>query len=334
MNFRAEFTPKPFAIPIQHNHSLLLIGSCFTEQIGQKIAAHKINTVQNPHGILFNPFSITNAISSYVNEKLYTEDDLFFFNELWASKAHHTRFSDIDKQQALQNINKEQQTAIGFIKKADWILITLGSAFIYEWADVTPNENYTNVAANCHKIPTDKFNKRLTTSTEIITALQKMQQQVWSINPTVKFIYTISPVRHLRDGFVENNQSKAALIQAVHSLTNNINVFYFAAYELVIDDLRDYRFYAEDLAHPNYAATNYVWQKFITTVFDEPTQQLLKKINEINAAINHKPFNPKSQAHKLFLQQNLQKVLQIKTLHDYINFDDDVLFFKSYSNLK
>lgn len=313
---------------MKHTDKLLLVGSCFTEQIGKKLAAHKFDVFENPNGILFNPMSIAKAVMSYANEKLFSEEELFYYNELWASREHHTQFSNIKKVDALKNINESQSAAIDFIKKADWILLTLGSAFVYEWKDILANNNYENVAANCHKIPTDKFNRRLTEPEEIQTILQKMEATVRAINPTVKFIYTISPVRHLREGFVENNRSKAALIQAVHALTNDTNIFYFPAYELVIDDLRDYRFFAEDLAHPNYAATNYVWKKFVPTVIDEKSQQLMEKINEVNAAINHKVFNPASEAHKKFLNTNLAKIIKLKEMYPYINFDLELEYFQ------
>jgi hypothetical protein len=328
MNFRSKLTPKPFSIKMKHTDTLLLVGSCFTEQIGKKLAAHKFDVLENPNGILFNPMSIAKAVMSYANGKLYYEDDLFYYNELWASREHHTQFSNIEKDAALKTINKSQQKAIDFIKNADWILLTLGSAFVYEWKDIVATDNYENVAANCHKIPTDKFNRRLTEPQEIKMLLQKMEASVRAINPKVKIIYTISPVRHLREGFVENNRSKAALIQAVHSLTNDTNIFYFPAYELVIDDLRDYRFFAEDLAHPNYAATNYVWEKFVPTVVDESSQQLMEKINEVNAAMSHKAFNPNSEAHKKFLQANLSKVALLKEMYPYLAFDDELLHFK------
>ncbi len=329
MIFRSEFTPKPFSTKMKHTDKLLLVGSCFTEQIGKKLAAHKFDVLENPNGILFNPMSIAKAIMSYANRKLYSEDELFYYNELWASREHHTQFSNIEKAAALENINSSQQKAIDFIEKADWILVTLGSAFVYEWKDMVAENNYENVAANCHKIPTDKFNRRLTEPEEIKTVLQKMEATVRQINATVKFIYTISPVRHLREGFVENNRSKAALIQAVHALTNDTNVFYFPAYELVIDDLRDYRFFAEDLAHPNYAATNYVWGKFVPTVVDEFSQQLMEEINDINAAMNHKAFNPNSEAHKKFLATNFNKITKIQVRYSYINFEEEIAYFKS-----
>ncbi len=328
MQFRSEFTPKPFSTKVKHTDKLLLVGSCFTEQMGKKLAAHKFNVLENPNGILFNPISIAKAIMSYASEKLYTDDELFYYNELWASREHHTRFSDIDKAGTIKKINDEQQSAINFIKNADWILLTLGSAFVYEWKDINAGENYKNVAANCHKIPTDKFNRRLTEADEIKFVLQKMETVVKHINPSVKFIYTISPVRHLREGFIENNRSKAALIQAVHALTNDKDIFYFPAYELIIDDLRDYRFFAEDMVHPNYAATNYVWEKFVPAVIDEASQLIMKEINEINAAKAHKAFNPLSEAHKKFITLNTLRITILQNKFPYINFDEEIAFFR------
>ncbi len=327
MNFRSEFTPKPFKEKIKHTDKLLLVGSCFTEQIGKKLADHKFNVVENPNGILFNPISIAKAVTSYAHCTLYNSEDLFYYNELWASREHHTKFSSPHKELALKDINQSQQQAIDFIKNADWILLTLGSAFLYEWKDINADNDYKNVAANCHKIPTDKFNRRLATTEEIKIFLAKMQAEVLSINPKVKFIYTISPVRHLREGFVENNRSKATLIQTVHELVNEQNCFYFPAYELIIDDLRDYRFFAEDLVHPNYAATNYVWEKFVPAVIEEPAHKLMVSINELNTAINHKPFNPTSEAHKKFLKVNFDKTLKLQTDYSYIDFKNELAHF-------
>lgn len=329
MEFRAEFTPKPFPIKIRHTDQLLLVGSCFTEQIGKKLAAHKFNTLENPNGILFNPMSISKTISSYAAGKLYSEEELFFYNELWASREHHTQFSDMKKEAVLQKINDSQRRANEFIKNADWLLLTLGSAFVYEWKDRAAGDEYSNVAANCHKIPTDQFNRRLTAPQEIIAVLQKMIASVRAVNADAKFIFTVSPVRHLREGFIENNRSKAALIQAVHALTNDRDIFYFPAYELVIDDLRDYRFFAEDMAHPNYAATNYVWEKLVPAVIDEASQLLMKEINEINAAIAHKPFNPASEAHKKFMETHLKKTRSLKERFSYLNLDAESAFFSA-----
>lgn len=324
MNFHAEFFPKAFPVKIKHSQKLLLIGSCFTEQIGAKLSNSKFSILENPNGILFNPVSIAAALISYVQQKEYTEEELFYHHELWGSWQHHTKFSNINKAKSLEMINRSQHQANVFVKEADWVLITLGSAFVYEKAGLESVE----VVANCHKVAADKFSRRLLDRDEIKETLKSMIEAVQTINPAAKFIFTISPVRHLREGFIENNQSKAALIQAVHAVVDNNRIFYFPAYELVIDDLRDYRFYAEDMVHPNYAATNYVWEKFISTCVDEPTQLLMKEVSVIVAAKNHKAFNPESDQHKNFLQVNLEKLIRLTTLYPYINFKEELIFFE------
>jgi len=323
MEFHLEFTPKPFEIKINHQHNLLLVGSCFTEQIGTKLSNLKFSVLDNPNGILFNPVSITRSITSYIDNRQYSETDLFYQNESWHSWEHHSRFSNPDKEKCQAGINESQTKAHSFLKKADWLLITLGSAFVYEL------EN-REVVANCHKVPTDKFTKRLLSAAGVVDDLQSMIEKAVAFNPALKVIFTISPVRHLRDGFVENNRSKATLIQAVHQLTEkNKNCFYFPAYELVIDDLRDYRFFAEDMVHPNYAATNYVWEKFMACCIDESSQQLMKEIAVIVAAKNHKPFNPVSEQHKKFLQTSLEKVKKLQQQFPYIHFEEEAVYFCS-----
>ena len=322
MEFHLEFTPRPFDIKINHQQKLLLIGSCFTEQIGNKLAHHKFRVLDNPNGILFNPISITRSVSSYINNKQYSASDLFYQNENWNRWEHHSRFSNPDQGACVEGINASQNSAHDFLRSADWLLITLGSAFVYEL------EN-KSVVANCHKVPTDKFDKRLLSVEEVVSALEQMQEQLLTFNPSLKIIYTISPVRHLRDGFVENNRSKSTLHLAVQQLTERGNAFYFPAYELVMDDLRDYRFYAEDMVHPNYAATNYVWKKFIVTCIDEPSQELMKEINSINAAKSHKPFNPASEQHKKFLNINFERVKKMQQQFPYINFEEEINHFNS-----
>ena len=322
MEFRLEFTPKNFENKINHQDKLFLCGSCFTEQIGAKLSNHKFRTIENPNGILFNPVSIANALESYIENKMYDEQDLFFHNELWASWNHHTKFSDLEKSVCLEKINSSQSSAHEFLKSCDWLLLTLGSAFVYELES-------GKVVANCHKIPTDKFSKKLLSINDVDKTLRKMINALIHFNPELKIIFTISPVRHLRDGFVENNRSKAVLINSVHQLVSEFShVYYFPAYELVIDDLRDYRFYAEDMVHPNYFATNYVWDKFANACIDEPSRILMKEISMINAAKNHKPFNPNSNQHKQFLGQNLSKLIDLQKRCSYIDFSTEINFFE------
>ena len=321
MEFRLEFTPKEFDVKINHSNQLFLAGSCFTEQIGAKLAQHKFQVIDNPHGILFNPISISKAISSYIQNKRYTESDLFFHNELWGSWDHHTKFSSIHQSECLNKINTSQEVAHQALKNADWLILTLGSSFAYQ----IDNER---VVANCHKVPSDKFVKKLYNATEIVDVLNQMLQDLKIFNPKLKIIFNISPVRHLRDGFVENNRSKANLISAVHQLTEKYqSVLYFPSYELIIDDLRDYRFFAEDMVHPNYPATNYVWEKFLATCIDEDSNQLMKEISIIRNARNHKAFNPQSTQHQKFIITNFEKVLKLKETYSYIDFTDEIEFF-------
>lgn len=331
MEFRLEFSPRPFSDKISHHHKLFLIGSCFTENIGTKLKQLKFRVLENPNGILFNPVSIIKSIGSYIDNRQYTAADIFYQNECWNSWEHHSRFSHPDKNTCLQLINQSQQTAHEFLKRADWLLITVGSAFVYELTSaVTPLGENDAVVANCHKVPTDKFIKKLLTPAAVTGAFKMLLDRIKTFNPELKIIFTISPVRHLRDGFVENNRSKAVLIQAIqHLVEEDDRLFYFPAYELVIDDLRDYRFYAEDMVHPNYSATNYVWEKFITTAIDESSRHLMKDINQLNAAMSHKPFNPTSAAHKKFLQANLEKLTSLKQTLPYVDFSAEEAYFSS-----
>ncbi|MEI8075538.1 MAG: GSCFA domain-containing protein, partial [Bacteroidota bacterium] len=264
MKFHFEFDIKKLNPSIQLQHKLMLIGSCFTENIGDKLSKHKFTVLENPHGILFNPVSVSEALSDYISNKVYTESDLFYINESWHSWKHHSRFSGLTKAESLHKINTAIATAHNYLKQADHLVITLGSAWLYTLTEKAANSIPYAVAANNHKAPSDWFQKKLMNPSEAIYLLNELIKSLQVFNPKLTIIFTVSPVRHLREGLVENNRSKSVLIQAVHQLVDTYNhLYYFPAYELVIDDLRDYRFYAEDLVHPNYQATQYVWEKLI-----------------------------------------------------------------------
>jgi len=328
MKFHFEFDIKKLSPPITHKDQLLLVGSCFTENIGEKLKKYKFSVLENSNGILFNPVSVAEALTSYIENTQFNENDLFQLNEGWHSWKHHSRFSALTAEEAVSKINTSTSQANAYLKKADYLMITLGSAWIYTLTEKASNAKTGSVAANNHKAPADWFYRRLMTAEEVLQTLDNVLYRLFQFNPKLKIIFTISPVRHLREGVIENNRSKAVLIQAVHHLVDKFDkLYYFPAYELVIDDLRDYRFYAEDMVHPNYTATNYVWDKFVSTCIDDPSQKLMKEINEINAAKNHKPFNPTSLQHKKFLQTNLEKVKKLQAAYSYINFKEEVDFF-------
>ena len=331
MDFRLAFTPRPFANKISHGDKLLLTGSCFTENIGNKLASYKFDVLQNPNGILFNPVSVADALTSYLDNKVVATDDLFYYNELYNSWQHHSRFSAPDAASAVEGINLSTAKANKFLKQADWVIVTLGSAWIYTLTGEALNAEPGAVAANNHKAPASWFHRRLMGAEEVIAHLDNALHRIWYENPKARFIFTISPVRHIREGFVENNRSKSILNLAVHTLCEKFEgVYYFPAYELVIDDLRDYRFFAEDMVHPNYMATNYVWEKFIDTCLDESSKQVMPAIKEINAAMAHKPFNPASEAHKKFCRSNLEKISRLEATYPHLDFESEKIFFGSF----
>lgn len=328
MKFRYEFDIKPLPKLINHNHKLFLIGSCFTENIGNKLKKNKFSVLENPNGILFNPVSVSEALINIIDNKQYTTDDLFEYNEAWHSWQHHSRFSGSNVNDTLQKINNSTTNAHNYLKTADFLMITIGSAWIYTLTNKAKNATVGTVAANNHKAPADWFERKLPDTAQLITVLVTMLNKLGSFNPNIQVIFTISPVRHLREGAIDNNRSKAALITTVHYLVEHLpKLYYFPAYELVIDDLRDYRFYSEDLVHPNYAATQYVWEKFIEACMTKETLGLIDEINDINLAFQHKPFNALSTGHKNFLSAYLNKTKLLKAKYANLNFDQELAYF-------
>lgn len=322
MEFFTAINIQKLQPPIDYRHKILLTGSCFTQHIGNHLHDVKIKVLQNPNGILFDPLSVSESLISYIEKREYDESDLFFHNEIWHSWKHHSVFSAISKEEAISKINDSQERAHSFLKQADWLIITLGSAFVYKLLE-------SNMAvANCHKVPAPAFNKHLCTIEEIITSFDGCLHRLFQFNKKIKIIFTISPVRHLRDGVVENNRSKARLIESVHHLVNKFDrLYYFPAYELVIDVLRDYRFFDIDFAHPNYQATQFVLEKFSENCFTDESIDFMKQMKKLKVAMNHRPFHPQSSAHRKFLFDQFENVQNLKKAYPHINFTEEEAFF-------
>ena len=307
---------------LAHSDQIMLLGSCFTEHMGKRLLDAKFRMIQNPNGILFNPLSVASAVQSYIRNHSVHENDLFYLNELWNHWEFHTRFSNVDRNCALREMNESLQQAHRMLQKADWLILTLGSAFNYHH-----NALHKSVA-NCHRAPASDFEKLLLPIPEIDQALTAMTDDLRSFNPQLKIVYTISPVRHIRDGVVDNNRSKARLIEAVHEqVARYENVFYFPAYELVIDVLRDYRYYDVDMVHPNFAATNIVWEQFVKSFMNEETQKIVDDMLAISAARNHKVRFPETKAHSDFKAQMLRKVAHYEAVYPYLDFTEERAYF-------
>lgn len=329
MDFMAPINIAKLPQPIAYGNKILLIGSCFTEHIGNALAGYKFEVLQNPHGILFEPASVRHSLISYVENRKYTETDLFYLNELWNSWHHHSRFSGMDKEAVLQNINAAVEQAHHFLKDTDWVIITLGSAFSYILSSNNlQNERHDLHVANCHRAPGQWFYKKLLGIEEIIAAMDNTYHRLRAFNPKVNILFTVSPVRHLRDGVIDNNRSKARLIEVVHHLVDKFpGVYYFPAYELVIDVLRDYRFYDVDMAHPNYPATEFVLEKFTEACIDGNSQLLMKEVKQIAIARKHKAFQPKTNAHQQFLKAHYEKAKALAAQYPFLDFDEEMQYF-------
>lgn len=331
MKFRYEFNIKHLPEPITHEHKLLLVGSCFTENIGEKLNKYKFTTLQNPAGILFNPVSVAETLTDCIEGKTFATEDLFILNEAWHSWKHHSRFSGFTTAAALENINASVKAAHRYLRQADYLFVTLGSAWVYTLTEKAANAQVGAVAANNHKAPADWFQRRLLTPEEVLRVLDNVIHRLFLFNEKIKIIFTVSPVRHLREGAVENNRSKAVLIQAVHHLVDKFSrLYYFPAYELVVDDLRDYRFYAEDLVHPNYFATEYVWERLVESCMDSKTKGLMEEIRSVNLAFQHKPFNPASSQHQRFLRHYHQKAADLQQKHPCLDLKKELAYFSQH----
>jgi hypothetical protein len=322
---------EPFFLPIDINppserirypQKILLSGSCFTEHIGTHLEEMKFDVLQNPNGILFDPLSVAQSLISYLEPAVYKQDDLFFYNELWQSWKHHGVFSDTSLENALFKINASQKRAHFYLREADWLIITLGSAFVYVLKDQNKN------VANCHRAPGNWFTKKLLPIEEMLASMDETLHRLFDENPKLKVVFTISPVRHIRDGVIENNRSKARLLEVAHQLVNKFNrTSYFPAYELVIDILRDYRFYDKDLVHPNYMATNFVLEKFMEFYVEPESRMLAEEIRKLQISRRHRALHPDTFAHHRFLEEQLLKTKELAAKYAFMDFSPELDYF-------
>ncbi len=281
----------------------LSIGSCFVEHIGSWLQKTKFNLQLNPFGIAYNPISISRQIALLSEATSYPQDQLFQHQDLWHSFDHHSAFSGVDLEEVTSKINNAFAESRAQLKKADYLLITFGTANVYT------HKKTNRIVSNCHKIPNTEFHKRRLTVKEIMTAWETFLKELITTAPNLKVIFTVSPVRHLKDGFIENQRSKAVLLLAIDNLvTQYENCHYFPSYEIIMDDLRDYRFYTKDMLHPNAVAIDYIKEKFANSFFSSECKSIVAKIKDIQKAVEHKAFQPDAVAHQHFLKKTLEKI--------------------------
>ena len=324
MELILPFQSPSFPFNISFKDRILLMGSCFSEEISNKLQALKFNVIQNPNGILYDPLSISDALFSYIENKPFEEKNLFQLNGLWYSWQHHSVFSGINKESVLQKINDSRLGAHVFLKNATYLFITFGTAFNY-----LLKNNLQNVA-NCHKAPGNSFIKNLLPVEEIRADLQSVITALEIFNPQLRIIFTVSPVKHIKDGIIENSRSKARLIEAAHAIAEEKqNAFYFPSYEIVTDILRDYRFFKKDLVHPNEMATDFVFEKFSESFFDRETKNIINEIEKVTAAANHKPFEKESEKHQKFLLAQIKNIDRLRRQFPFVNLSNERQYFQS-----
>lgn len=316
MNLQTQIPLKPQ----QHNQldyqsEVVLIGSCFSENIGNKLTYYKFKTLQNPFGILFHPKAIETIVNNAINQKEYTEQDIFFQNERWHTFDAHSSLSSPNKNKLLNCLNEAINTTSKQLKTASHIVITLGTSWVYRFIESD------SIVANCHKIPQKKFLKEILSVEEISESLDAINSLIKSVNKNASILYTVSPVRHIKDGFIENQRSKSHLLTAIHSIIEpRDKTYYFPSYEIMMDELRDYRFYTEDMIHPNTTAINYIWEKFNQTWFTNDSLQTMIQIEVIQKGLAHRSFNPNSEAHQKFISNLQEKIKILKDTHTHISF--------------
>lgn len=313
MKFRTEVDIPVSDFKIETNHSIFSIGSCFSTEISNLLKEGQLQTLNNPFGTLFNPFSINNAIKKLHSGTKYTEEDLVLYKDEVHSLDHHSSFTSQFPHLALEKINTQIENANQFLQKTNWVIITFGTSFIYEFLP----KNI--LVANCHKIPAKFFQKKMLTHNEICSSISESISLLKDIcAESVQILFTISPVRHTKDGMLENTWSKSSLINALHqSISSEKNVNYLPIYEIMMDDLRDYRFYKEDMIHPNDQAIKYIWEKFGNAFFSAQTKEFIAESLKIKQSLQHKPSDEKSIKYLEF-QRNLEikmKEHQAKVKH-------------------
>lgn len=312
--FRTVVTPEKSPFLLSHSDKMVSIGSCFSENIGKKFKEYKFTINVNPFGQQYNPHSIAMAIERLLNPILYTEKDLVYHDELYHSYDHHGSFSRSTAEETLQVINDNLLQASEDLKKATVLFLTFGTSHVFELKDTRQQTQDTGrIVSNCHKLSGTQFEKRLMKPDEIVSVLNTALSKLSTVNRQLSTVFTVSPVRYFAFGHHENTVSKAHLFAAIHQLQEQQpDYFYFPAYELVMDDLRDYRFFAEDMLHPNYQATDYVWEKLCAAMLEPKTLALMRDMDELLLAARHRPRNPASEAHKKFVEKNLEKLNKLE----------------------
>ncbi len=316
MQFRTQIPIPKSNHVIDYNSRIVSIGSCFAENMGEKLEYFKFQQMVNPFGIIFNPVSIEKLFSRAINQEKFTEEDIFFHNERWHCFEVHSDVSHAKKEECLAILNEMLRNLHDQLVTATHIILTYGTSWVYRY------KASQIVVANCHKVPQVQFDKEILSIDTIEKSIQNTIEGIRKVNPNCLILFTVSPVRHSKDGFVENQRSKAHLISAIHQILNlkSQNLKYFPSYEIMMDELRDYRFYAEDMLHPNQIAIDYIWEQFTEAWISKSVHAVMEEVNSIQKGLLHKPFHADSESHKHFSKKLHDKMEHLQQQIPHIQF--------------
>ncbi len=325
MDFRTRIQIPEATFKIDHHNKVMLFGSCFSENIGRKLQQNKFQVDLNPFGILYNPMSVSSSIRRLLQKDEFTESDLVYNNEMYHSFKHHGSFSDTDKNRCLKNISNRYNKAAEFIESTNMFFITFGSAYVYRLKKTSENDK-DGIVSNCHKFSADKFERTRLSIDDIFDDWKYIIRLLKTVNPNAKFIFTVSPIRHWKDGAHENQISKSILHLAIDRLINffGSDLSYFPAYEIMIDELRDYRFYEEDMNHPTQFAVDYIWMLFSKTYFSDFTMSINKEWTQIRKSLDHKALFPDTNSFRDFMIQTSENLKKFALKYPYISCEQEI----------
>lgn len=319
MDFRTKVELPLKQASIAHEDKLMLWGSCFAENIGKRLLENKFSCDVNPFGVLYNPLSIAEALQELKERKLYTPDCLMERQGSWFSLMHHSSFSSRSQEECLSRINSRLKEGTVHLEEADWLIFTWGTARVYEWKETE------RIVGNCHKLPDNCFTRRMLSVEEIVSVYQDLLEGLHGRYTGLKVLFTVSPIRHAKDGMHGNQLNKAVLLLAIEELCSRLPYcHYFPAYEIMMDELRDYRFYADDMLHPSSLAIDYIWKCFCDTFFGPSTLKVMNEWEKIRKGLEHRPFDVQSEAYQCFLSQILLKIEALKEKFPYLDVQNEI----------
>ena len=323
--FFTEVRVKDLGWKIDHHQKLMMTGSCFAENIGQRMLRLKFPVDLNPFGILYNPQSIAKSLRLLMEEKNYTASDLFEYEGVWNSFDHHSRFSSSSLQRTLDGMNKQVKMSSQHLKESAYLIISFGTSWVYEL------KKTGEIVSNCHKLPASDFKRLRLTPGEIVEDFRELISDLWKFNPNLRILLTVSPVRHWKDGAVENQLSKATLLLAIDRLVKGFGedkCAYFPSYEIMMDELRDYRYYSSDMLHISDMAVDHIWRKFSAVMIAKESLEIIKMVLKIVKANEHRTLNPGTEMHKKFLLYNLNEIDRVMKSFPFLNLENEKEHFE------